>query len=72
MTVTHIARRIGVLGAIALAFAIGLVYGAAKSQDTWFGQASPKSHIFVLASALILAAYAALCLGVARIARKGG
>jgi len=66
MTVRHIARWVGFTGAVALAFAVGLAYGVIKSQDTWFGQGSATSLTFVLACAFILAAYAALCLTVAR------
>ena len=71
-TVSRIARWVGPFGATALAFLVGLAYGMAKSEDTWFGKASPKTVTFVLACAFILAAYAAVCLGVARIVSRKG
>jgi hypothetical protein len=71
-TVSRIARSVGPFAATALAFVAGLAYGIAKSEDTWSGQASPKTVTFVLACAFILAAYAAVCLGVARIVGRKG
>ncbi len=53
-------RFIGFAPLLALAFVLGLGYGAVKAEYPWYGQGALGNAVFMAASALVLAAYVAL------------
>ncbi len=53
-------RLIGFTPLLALAFLIGLGYGAVKAEYPWYGQGSLGNAMFMTASALVLVVYVAL------------
>ena len=61
----RLARRIGLRLLIALALAVGLCYGALKSDEPWSGQGLVENLAFMLASALVVAFYIGLSVGAA-------
>jgi hypothetical protein len=63
----QIGRRLGFRLLIALALALGLGYGAIKSEQPWTGQGVVENLALMLASALVVVLYVALCVGAARL-----
>ena len=61
--VFKLGRLIGFAPLLALAFLIGLGYGAVKAEYFWYGQGSLGNAMFMAASALLLVAYVALSYG---------
>jgi hypothetical protein len=53
-------RFIGFLGLLALAFVLGLGYGAVKAEYPWYGNGLLGNVAFIAVSAFILTAYAAV------------
>ena len=53
-------RLIGFAPLLALAFLIGLGYGAAKAEYPWYGRGSVGNAMFTAASAVFLVVYAAV------------
>ncbi|HEY3624373.1 MAG TPA: hypothetical protein VGL12_18620 [Roseiarcus sp.] len=60
-------RLIGLAPLLALAFLIGLGYGAVKAEYPWYGQGSLGNAVFMAASALVLVVYVGLSYGGARL-----
>ncbi|MGB7976540.1 MAG: hypothetical protein WCF81_19835 [Roseiarcus sp.] len=63
----RLGRLIGFAPLLILAFALGLGYGAVKAEYPWTGQGLLGNALFMGASALILVAYVAMSVGVARL-----
>ena len=61
----RLARRIGLRLLIALALAVGLGYGALKSDEPWSGQGLVENVALMLASAGAVALYIGLSVGAA-------
>jgi MFS family permease len=59
----RLARRFGFRLLIALALAVGLGYGALKSDAPWTGQGLAENVALILASALVVALYIGLSVG---------
>ena len=63
-------RLIGFAPLLALAFLIGLGYGAVKAAYPWVGQGSLGNAVFMAASAFILVVYAAVSYSVGALIDK--
>ena len=61
------ARLLGLRLLLALALAVGLGYGALKSEQPWTGDRIAGNLALMLASALVVVLYIALCVGAARL-----
>jgi hypothetical protein len=61
----RLARRLGLRLLIALALAVGLGYGALKSDEPWTGQGLVENLALMLASALVMGLYIGLSVGAA-------
>jgi hypothetical protein len=61
----RLARRIGLRLLLASAPALGLGYGALKSDEPWTGQGVVENLAFMLASALVVVLYIGLSVGAA-------
>jgi hypothetical protein len=63
--VYRLARRLGLRLLIALALAVGLGYGALKSDEPWSGQGLVENVALMLASAVVVVLYIGLSVGAA-------
>jgi hypothetical protein len=66
----RLSRRLGGRLLLAFAVAVGLGYGALKSDHPWTGQGAADNVALMLASALVVAAYVALSVGAAGVVAK--
>jgi hypothetical protein len=66
----RLARRIGLRLLIASALAVGLGYGALKSDEPWSGQGLVENLALMLASAVVVALYIGLSVGAAGLVAK--
>jgi hypothetical protein len=66
----RLARWLGFRLLLALALAVGLGYGAIKSEQPWTGQGVVENLALMLASALIVVLYAGLSVGAAGLVAR--
>jgi hypothetical protein len=66
----RLSRRLGLRLLLAFALAVGLGYGALKSDHPWTGQGAVDNVALMLASAAVLAAYIGLSIGAAGLVAR--
>ncbi len=66
----RLARRLGFRLLVALALAVGLGYGAIKSEQPWSGQGVVENLALMLASALVVVLYVGLSAGAAGLVAR--
>ncbi len=66
----RLGRRIGLTLLLAAALAVGLGYGALKSEQPWAGHGIVENLGLMLASALVVVAYVGLSVGAAGLVAK--
>ena len=66
----RLARLIGLRLLLASALAVGLGYGALKSDEPWTGQGVVENLALMLASALVVVLYIGLSVGAAGLVAK--
>jgi hypothetical protein len=67
---SRLARRIGLRLLIAFALAVGLGYGALKSDEPWTGQGLVENVALMLASAVVVVLYIGLSVGAASLVAR--